>query len=42
MALSVIASVTGGKIVGAEAVAKSYPRFFEDLEKLGAEAKYEI
>ena len=42
MALSVIASVTGGKIVGAEAVVKSYPRFFEDLEKLGAEAKYEI
>ena len=42
MALSVIASVSGGKIVGAEAVAKSYPRFFEDLEKLGAEAKYEI
>ena len=42
MALSVIASVTGGKIVGAEAVAKSYPRFFEYLEKLGAEAKYEI
>ncbi len=42
MALSVLASVTGGEIDGAEAVAKSYPEFFKDLEKLGAEAKYEI
>ena len=42
MALSVLASVTGGEIDGAEAVAKSYPRFFEDMKKLGAEAEYEI
>ena len=36
MALSVILSVTGGELHGAEAVAKSYPRFFEDLLSLGA------
>lgn len=37
MALSVILSKTGGSICGAEAVKKSYPGFFEDLKKLGAE-----
>jgi 3-phosphoshikimate 1-carboxyvinyltransferase len=37
MAMSVILSVTGGCIHGAEAVGKSYPGFFEDIRKLGAE-----
>ena len=37
MALSVILSKTGGSIAGAEAVRKSYPGFFEDLRRLGAE-----
>ena len=37
MALSVILSVTGGELDGAQAVRKSYPRFFRDLEQLGAE-----
>lgn len=36
MALSVILSSIGGTIDGAEAVRKSYPHFFEDLERLGA------
>lgn len=37
MALSVILSQIGGTINGAEAVSKSYPGFFEDIQKLGAE-----
>ena len=37
MALSVILSQTGGEIRGVEAVRKSYPGFFEDIMKLGAE-----
>ena len=37
MAMSVILSKTGGKINGVEAVRKSYPGFFEDIKKLGAE-----
>ena len=37
MAMSVILSKTGGKISGIEAVRKSYPGFFEDIIKLGAE-----
>ena len=37
MALSVILSQTGGTIRGAEAVRKSYPGFFEDILRLGAE-----
>lgn len=41
MALSVICSVTGGTITGAEAVRKSYPDYWKDLEKLGIEVKYE-
>ena len=36
MALSLILSQTGGCIEGAEAVRKSYPGFFDDLQKLGA------
>ena len=39
MALSVILSKTGGAIKGAEAVRKSYPRFFEDIQRLGAEVE---
>ena len=35
MSMAVLASVTGGEILGAEAVAKSYPRFFEDIKALG-------
>ncbi len=37
MAMSVILSQTGGVIQGAEAVRKSYPTFFEDIKRLGAE-----
>ncbi len=37
MALSLILSKYGGKIEGAEAVRKSYPGFFEDIQALGAE-----
>lgn len=37
MAMSVILSKTGGEISGIEAVRKSYPSFFDDLKKLGAE-----
>ena len=36
MALAVLASVTGGVIDGAEAVAKSYPNFWSDMRALGA------
>ena len=36
MALSVILSQTGGLICGAEAIRKSYPGFFEDIQRLGA------
>ena len=35
MSLSLLLSITGGMISGAEAVRKSYPHFFEDIEKLG-------
>ena len=35
MALSVLLTLTGGEIDGAEAVSKSYPSFFDDLIKLG-------
>ncbi len=40
MALSVLATVTGGAIDGVGAVDKSYPNFFSDLKSLGV--KYEI
>jgi len=39
MALSVILSKTGGSVEGAEAVKKSYPEFFDDIKKLGAEVE---
>lgn len=35
MALAILCTVTGGTIVGAEAVAKSFPDFFEKLQQLG-------
>ncbi len=35
MALSVLATVFGGEIIGAEAINKSYPEFFEVLKSLG-------
>ena len=35
MALSVLLTLTGGRIRGAEAVAKSYPDFFEAMRALG-------
>lgn len=42
MALSILLTLTGGEIDGAEAVAKSYPGFFEHLSMLGIEVqKYE-
>ena len=41
MALSIILSVYGGVIDGAEAVRKSYPSFFDDIKNLRAEVKLE-
>ena len=41
MSLAVLCSIFGGVIEGAEAISKSYPDFFGDLEKLGIKA-YEI
>ena len=35
MAMSVLLTLTGGEIMGAEAVRKSYPEFFNDLSSLG-------
>ena len=39
MAMSVILSKIGGVIEGAEAIRKSYPGFFEDIQRLGAEVE---
>lgn len=41
MAMAVILSETGGEIEGIEAVKKSYPGFFEDIQRLGAKVKIE-
>lgn len=41
MAMSLVLSKTGGRIDGIEAVRKSYPGFFEDVIKLGAEVELE-
>lgn len=35
MALSVLLTLTGGELDGAEACSKSYPRFFDDLKGVG-------
>ena len=37
MAMTLLASVTGGSIIGAEAIHKSYPAFFDTLAALGLE-----
>jgi len=37
MALSILLTLVGGEIEGAEAVSKSYPGFFHDLRSLGIE-----
>ncbi len=37
MALSVLATAFGGRIEGAEAINKSYPKFFDDMKRLGLE-----
>ncbi len=39
MSLAVILTLFGGEIKGCEAVKKSYPTFFEDIQKLGIEIK---
>ncbi len=39
MSLAVLSSITGGEILGAEAVAKSYPKFFEDIKALGIDVE---
>ncbi len=39
MALSILLTLTGGEIIGSEAVNKSYPNFFESLCSLGIEVK---
>ena len=39
MALSLLLSRLGGELVGAEAVTKSYPNFFEEIRKLGIKVK---
>ena len=41
MAMAIILSKTGGVIEGVEAVRKSYPGFFTDIMKLGAEVELE-
>ncbi len=37
MSLSVLLSIVGGSIKGAEAANKSYPGFFDDIRALGIE-----
>jgi 3-phosphoshikimate 1-carboxyvinyltransferase len=37
IALSVLATAFGGRIEGAEAINKSYPKFFDDMKRLGLE-----
>ena len=39
MSLAVLATVTGGVIEGAEAVAKSFPDFFERIRKIGIQTE---
>ena len=39
MSLSVLASVYGGRLTGAEAVKKSFPDFFERVKALGMEVE---
>lgn len=37
MSMAVLCTLTGGKILGAQAVKKSYPTFFDTIKKLGIE-----
>jgi 3-phosphoshikimate 1-carboxyvinyltransferase len=39
MSFSVLCSVTGGVLAGAECVSKSYPEFFKDIKELGIQYK---
>ena len=39
MAMSVILTKTGGVLNGTQAVRKSYPSFFEEIKRLGAEVE---
>ena len=39
MAMSVVLSTVGGEINGAQAIKKSYPGFFDDIKRLGAEVE---
>ncbi len=41
MALSLILSQLGGTVDGADAVRKSYPKFFEEIKKLGAKVNFQ-
>lgn len=41
MAVSILCTLTGGTVTGAEAVKKSYPDFFEALTSLGIHARLE-
>ena len=41
MALSLVLSMTDGKVLNASAVNKSYPKFFEDLKHLGLDIENE-
>ena len=41
MSLAMLASLTGGRIAGAEAVNKSYPAFFEMFARAGGIYKTE-
>lgn len=41
MSVAVLATFTGGKIYGAQAVAKSFPDFFEKLRSIGIKLKVE-
>ena len=41
MAMSVILSLTGGKILNASSVNKSYPNFYNDISKLGINVEVE-
>lgn len=42
MALTVLATLTGGTVLGAEAVAKSFPDFFERISSLGIKVEGSI
>ena len=39
MSLAFLCSITGGTLIGAECVNKSYPEFFEDIKKLGVDIR---